>query len=243
MYKLKTIIITILILIISINLLNSQEELISAKALLEKLSEMFKSNIRDLKAEIKLIQGNVTWTGTLLFKNPQKVRIDFTDPAKQAICSNGYELWVYIPNLNIVLHQNILERERKKTEEEGSNESVPEQEMVTNPILLNPVGLDRFITDYSIEYNETKGKIDYKDNSKVYQMKLIRWRSSRNGFNVIYLLVQENGIIRQVKGITANYKQVILELDKIELNTNVSDLKFNYEPPAHTSTIEDFINK
>lgn len=250
MHKLRIIIIAILILIISINILNSQEELVSAKALLERLSEIFKTNIRDLKAELKLIQGNVTWTGTMLFKNPQKVRIDFTDPERQVICSNGYELWVYIPYLNIVLHQNILEKDRLKTEEEDKantnanpNPNTNAPEIITNPILLNPVGLDRFINDYSIEYNETKGKIEYKDNTKVYQLKLIRWRSSRSGFNVIYLLVQENGVIRQVRGITANFKQIILELDKVELNTNVSDLKFNYEPPAHTSTIDDFINK
>lgn len=250
MHKIKILFVACLIIFIFINIMHSQEELLSAKTLLEKLSESFKTNVRDLKADIKLTQGNTISTGTLYFKNPQKVKIDFTDPPNQVICSNGYELWVYIPYLNIVLHQNILERERAKTDEDkdeksdtATNETTEEPEMITNPILLNPVGLDKFLTEYSIEYFETKEKINYKDNTKVYQFKLIRWRSTKHGFNAIYLTIQDNGIIRKVKGITASYKQIVLELDKIELNTNISDLKFNYEPPAHTSTVDDFINK
>ena len=247
MHRIKFLFIIYLVFFFSINVIYTQEDLLSAKTLLERLSESFKANVRDLKTEIKLTQGNSISTGTLYFKNPQKIRIDFTDPSNQVICSNGYELWVYIPYLNIVLHQDILERERMKTDEEektdSNNEENKEPEIFTNPILLNPVGLDKFLTEYSIEYHETKEKINYKDNSKIYQLKLIRWRSTKHGFNVIYLLIQENGIIRQVRGVTASYKQIVLELDKIELNTNISDLKFNYEPPAHTSTVDDFINK
>jgi outer membrane lipoprotein-sorting protein len=255
MHKLKIFFITCLIIFLFIININPQAELLSAKNLLERLSGSFKANVKDLKAEVKLIQGNTTSTGTLLFKNPQKVRIDFSDPANQVICSNGYELWVYIPYLNIVLHQDILERERMKKDEDDeknekeknndnkNNDQVEEPEIVTNPILLNPVGLDKFLTEYSIEYHETKEKVSYKDGSKVYKMKLIRWRSTKHGFNVIYLTIQENGIIRQVRGVTASYKQIILELDRIELNTNISALKFDYEPPAHTSTVDDFINK
>ena len=242
---------TIVTIFICINILHSQEELLSAKTLLEKLSESFKIDIRALKAEIRLVQGNTTSTGVLYFKNPQKIRINFTEPPNQVICSNGYELWVYIPYLNIVLHQDILERERIKdyendekiNKENKEKKEIKEPEIITNPILLNPVGLDKFLTEYSIEYHETKEKINYKDNTKVYKLKLIRWRSTKHGFNVIYLIIQENGIIRKVSGVTASYKQIILELDKIELNTNISDLKFNYEPPAHTSTVDDFINK
>ncbi len=253
MHKIKIIFIILLIIFTSVNILLPQEELLSAKTLLEKLSESFKTNVRDLKAEITLSQGNSNSTGVLLFKNPQKVRIDFTDPANQVICSNGYELWVYIPYLNIVLHQDILAKERLKSDEDedaqdnnkpnSNSEPEAEEKITTNPILLNPVGLDKFLTEYAIEYHETKEKINYKDNSKVYQLKLIRWRSSKHGFNVIYLTVQDNGIIRQVKGITAAYKQIKLDIDKIQLNTNISDLKFDYEPPAHTSTVDDFINK
>ena len=57
------------------------------------------------------------------------------------------------------------------------------------------------------------------------------------------MTVEESGLIRKVEGVTAAYRNVILELDDIEINKNISDLVFNYEPPAHASTVENFITK
>lgn len=215
-------------------LLHSQDDLLSAKNMLESLSEKFKTNVKDFKADVKWTQGSEVQKGKLTFKNPQKLRIDFTEPANQAICTNGYELWVYIPYLSITLHQNILNKTKLKNEE-GSVETVD------SPILINPVGFDKFLTEYSIQFHETKERVTYKDNTKVYQFKLLKWRTSKSGFNSIILYVQENGFIRQVKGTNAAYRQTVLEIDKIEANTNISDLVFDYEPPAHSSTVEDFI--
>ena len=232
--KYNLLFLSLVILLYSQSLLYSQDDLLSAKNMLENLSEKFKANVKDFKAEVKWTQGTEVQTGKLFFKNPQKLKIDFTEPANQVICTNGYELWVYIPLLSITLHQNILNKTKLKNEE-GNVETVD------SPILLNPVGFDKFLTEYSIEFNETKEKITYKDNTKVYQFKLIRWRTSKSGFNSIILYVQDNGFIRQVKGTNAAYRQTILEIDKIETNTNISDLVFDYEPPAHSSTVEDFI--
>lgn len=211
-----------------------QEELLSAKELLQRISDNFKINIQDYQANIKWIQKDQTQIGTLYFKNPQKMRIDFSDPKGQVICTNGYELWLYVEYLNLILHQKLLEKEKKK-DEEGKTE------LIENPILIDAVGLDRFLTDYSIEYFETKEKVFYKDNTKVYKLKLIRWRSSKNGFNTVYLTVQDNGLIRKVEGVTAAYRHIVLEIDDIEINKNIGDLTFNYKPPPHANTVENFI--
>lgn len=226
---------TIAVLLICTTLhISAQEELLSAKSLLQNLSKNFKTDIKDMEADIKWIQKNNTQEGTLLFKNPQKVRINFTEPEKQVICTNGYDLWLYVPYLNLVLNQNILEKEKRKNEE-------GQMEVIENPILINPVGYDKFLTNYAIEYHETKEKVKYKDDTMVYQLKLIRWRSSKNGFNVVYLIIEENGIIRRVEGITAAYRHIVLEIDNVTINKNISDLVFNYEPPPHATTVDDFI--
>jgi len=232
----KKYIFIVIILLTYLTNVFSQEELLSAKELMEKLSERFKTSIKDYEADIKWTQANKEQKGTLFFKNPQKMRINFSDPANQVICTNGYELWVFIPFLNLTLHQVLLTKQKTETEE-GTLETV------VNPILLNPVGLDGLINGYSIEFHETKKKVPYKDGTMVYQLKLIRWRSSKSGFNVLYIMVQENGIIRRVEGITAAYRKVILEVDNVEINKGVSDLFFNYNPPSHSSTVEDFITK
>jgi len=213
----------------------SQDELVSAKDLLQKLSILFKTNVKDFEADVKWIQDKDTQKGTLFFKNPQKLRINFTDPSKQVICSNGYMLWVYIDYLNLILKQEILSKDKTKSDD-GKTQTV------INPILINPVGYDRFLTDYAIEYNEIKTQVDYKDGSKVYQFKLFRWRSSKSGFNSILLTVSANdGLVRRVEGVTTAYRRVVLEIDNIKLNKNIGDLVFNYEPPAHANTVDNFI--
>lgn len=215
--------------------LYSQDDLISAKDLLQKLSANFKASVKDYEADIKWIQDKDTQKGTIFFKNPQKIRINFTDPSNQVICSNGYMLWVYIDYLNLILKQEILQKDKVKGDD-GKTQTI------VNPLLLNPMGYDRFLTDYAIEYNETKTQVDYKDGTKVYQLKLFRWKSSKSSFNTILLTISaSDGFIRKVEGITAAYKKIILEIDNIKLNKNISDLTFNYEPPAHANTVENFI--
>lgn len=213
----------------------SQEELISAKDLLQKLSINFKNEVKDFEAEIKWTQDKDVQKGIIFFKNPQKVRINFTEPSKQVVCTNGYMLWVYIDYLNLILKQEILQKEKTKTDD-GKTQTV------VNPILINPVGYDRFLSDYAIEYHETKTPADYGDGSMVYKMRLLRWRSSKSGFNSIFLTINaDNGFIRKVEGITAAYKRIILEIDNVKFNKDISDLTFNYEPPAHANTVENFI--
>jgi outer membrane lipoprotein-sorting protein len=222
-------------LFLSLAIICPQDDLIGPKNLMEKLSEQFKNNVKDFKADIKWTTGDTVWTGKIFFKNPQKLKVEFKDPPNQVICTNGYELWVFIPALSAILHQNILDKEKKKNDD-GSVETIK------NPILLSLVGYDKFLSDYSIEYDGVKEKVAFKD-TQVYKLKLIRWKSSRNGINTIYLLIQDNGIIRQIKGITASFRQITIDYDNVTTNSNIGDMLFNYEPPAHATVIDDFMSK
>ncbi|HOJ64686.1 MAG TPA: outer-membrane lipoprotein carrier protein LolA [Spirochaetota bacterium] len=212
----------------------SQDELLSAKDLLQKFSDNFKKNVKDYEADIKWYQDDNIQSGKIYFKNPQKLRINFTDPNKQVICTNGYTLWVFIDYLNLTLKQEILQKEKSKTEE-GKTESV------VNPILINPMGYDKFLSNYSIEYYEGKTKTQYKDGKMVYKMKLIRWRSSKYGFNSLIITIEDNGLIRRIEGVTAAMRKIVLEIDNIKLNTGIGDSFFNYQPPSYANTIENFI--
>jgi outer membrane lipoprotein-sorting protein len=211
----------------------SQDELLSAKELLKRLSDRFRSEVKDFQADIKWVQGDLVQTGKVMFKNPMRLKITFKNPSGQVICSNGYDLWIYVPSLSTTLHQKLLEREHTDAED-------GKVKTVINPILLNPVGLDRFLNNYTVEYIETKKKIPYKD-TNVYKFKLIRWESSKAGFNTIILTVQENGIIRKIEGTTASYRNITLEIDNIEKNISIGDTVFNYVPPGNSQIVDDFI--
>lgn len=242
----------ILILSLSVNqLILSETEVIGAKELLEKMSNSIKSNVRDYQADFKWIQGDSVQEGKLYFKNPQKLRLNFVNPPNQVICTNGYELWVYLPTHNFVLKQTLLQKDKKDIsilddEKKDDKKNKKDQKNIEdktqiNPILLNPVGFDRFLTEYAIEYNETKTMINY-NGYMVYSFKLIRWRSSKSGINVVYLLVQPDGIIRKVEGITANFRKFTIELSNIKTNNGISDEQFNYQPPAHARTLDNFMS-
>jgi len=207
-------------------------EFIGAKELLQRFSVNFKNNAKTMRASFKWIQGDDVQEGTLLFKNPQKLRINFST-TKQVICTNGYMLWVYIDYLNLLLRQEIRTKIKSKDAEGNTAVKIPNA-------LVNLVGYDRYISDYSIDY-DIKNKIEYKDGSFVYRFKLLRWRSSKSGFNVVYLTVNENGIIRKVEGITPSFKKIIIELDNVKLNEDIGDVTFEYDPPAHVNIKDNFI--
>ena len=57
--------------------LNAQEQLLGAKDLLASISETYKTTIKDFEAQVTWTQEKDVQTGTLWFKNPQKLRIDF----------------------------------------------------------------------------------------------------------------------------------------------------------------------
>lgn len=223
----------------SLAVLSAQEQLLGAKDLLASISETYKTTIKDYEAKITWTQDKDVQAGNLWFKNPQKLRIDFTEPKGQVLCTNGYEFWVYIDNMNVTLHQDILAKEKEK--DENGKLVVKEQN-----VLLQAIGFDKFLKDYAIEYQDAKTLQEYTDKNgntvSVYKFKLIRWRSSQNGFNVIYLTVEPNGLIRRVEGITAAYKKIVFELDDYNVNPGIADLKFEYEPPAHANTVNNFIS-
>lgn len=218
----------------------AQEQLVGAKDLLKSISDHYRETVKDFEATVKWSQDNEVQEGRLWFKNPQKLRIDFDTPKGQVLCSNGYEFWVYIDTMNVTLHQEILQKEKKR---EGDGKMVT----VDPAILTVPVGYDRFLKEYAIEYVDAKNLMDYDDGSgnisKVYKLKLIRWRSSQNGFNMVYLTIQPDGLIRKVEGITAAYKKIVFELNGYKINQGIPDLKFEYEPPAHANTVKNFISK
>jgi len=213
----------------------AQSDMLSAKDLLQNLSGLFQSKVKDFEADITWSQDNTVSKGKIQFKNPQKVKISITSPSEQVICTNGYNLWVYISSLNIVFKQELIQKEKVK-------DSSVKSQTVVNPLYINPVGYDRFLTEYSVDFNETKNKIDYKDGSKVYTFKLLRWKSSKTGINTVILTVSDDGLMKKVEGITVSGRKISMEMSSYKLNNGFSDMVFDYDPPAHANTVDNFIN-
>ena len=215
---------------------SGQEQLVGAKNMLLQISSLYKEKIQDYSATITWTQDDKIQKGNIRFKNPQKMRIDFSDPKGQIIVTNGYEFFIFIEHMNLLLQQDLISREKERSDDGKLEIKTPE-------VLSVPVGYDKFVTDYAIEYLASKNTIEHTDGTQVYQFKLIRWKSSQQGFNAINLTIQPNGLIRKVEGFTAAYKKVILEFDDYTINTGLSDLVFEFNPPAHANKVSNFITK
>ncbi len=204
----------------------------SARDVLAGLSDRFKSNVRDYQASIKLTQGENSQSGTVRFRNPQKMRVDFSDG--QILCSDGYELWIYIPAQTLLLKQELQSRSLA-TNSDGTPAAAE------SPMMTTLVGLDRLIEEYSVEFPGSRNAEVYKDGTNVYQFKLTKWQTPRSGISVINLTVQDNGMIRRVEGFTTTFRRILIEFDDIQLNTGISNIIFTFESPGLVNTINNFM--
>jgi len=55
--------------------------------------------VTDYQADVHITAGHQPMAGTLLFKSPSLLRIDFSQPADQVIVFDGKTLLVYLPQL------------------------------------------------------------------------------------------------------------------------------------------------
>ena len=77
----------VIVLSLFITSIYSDEMLLSAKDLLTQYSDNFRKNVSDYEAEINWIQDDVVNKGVVQYKNPQKIKISFSEPNNQVICS------------------------------------------------------------------------------------------------------------------------------------------------------------
>src|SRR6056297_3593624 len=65
------------------------------------------SSITDYIAEVEMTTPEQSLSGTLYYRRPNLVRIDFSEPEDQVLVSDGDVLKVYIPQYDVVLQQAL----------------------------------------------------------------------------------------------------------------------------------------
>jgi len=77
---------------------------------LEKMIESGKA-INDIQCQVAISMPaggfEVTMTGSLIFKNPNKARIDISAPVPLEIITNGKMLWIYVSAMNSVYQNDV----------------------------------------------------------------------------------------------------------------------------------------
>lgn len=165
---------------------------------------------------------NGTMHGTLLYKAPNLIRIDFDQPADQWLIANGDELLVYLPRYNVVLQQELRG---------GGGVGAPTAE-----------GLAIMRRSYEIAYLEGPDPVPLDEGSSVMvtQLRLDR-KQVTEGFRELVLSIDANGYIRRMVGTMVDWETVRMDLSGIQINQFIPDARFEEDLDASASVNENFL--
>ena len=161
----------------------------------------------------------------VFYKNPNLLRINFTEPAEQVIVVNDESLMIYLPEKSVVMTQKL----RKKSES-------------TLAAMASEQGLKLLSQGYSISYLTSPDPEPLEEDSDEMVVKLrLEWRSTDEGFRQIIMSVGEDMMIRRMEGITVTYETVVFDFRNIRTNQNIPEARFDYEPPASAYEMNNFL--
>ncbi len=189
-------------------------------------------SVADNYAELDDYIAALTWTdesgsmsGTVYYKKPNLIRIDFDVPEDQVYVSNGEILMIYVPAFNVVLQQELRDTPT------GSAETLASEQ-----------GLALMRRNFNIAYLEGPEPVPLDEGSEVLvtQLRLDR-KQVTEGFRQIVLNVDEGGFIRRIVGTKVDWEEVQLDFDDIQINQNIPTARFDYTPEADASVYENFL--
>ena len=160
-----------------------------------------------------------TQTGVLRFKASDKLLMEFYQPSRQRIVSNGEMMWIYIPSMNVVAEQDLMS-------ESGLFSSGSQ------------AGLNRLFSKYHYRFASKDEPETMKDGSRMYTL-VLKQKESRSGYRTINLWVAENYFIQKAEGITSTGKKVEITLSDIKTNIDLPNGIFKFDIPATARVIKN----
>ncbi|GAB4365891.1 MAG: outer-membrane lipoprotein carrier protein LolA [Spirochaetales bacterium] len=222
--KIQNRIISLLVLVLSMSGVSAGQEILTAENFFDRISERY-GDVKDYIAQVSVTAENETMEGTLYYKTPNLLRIDFSIPEEQVLVTDGNKLTLYIPQYRVVMSQTLKRRSSAAVASMASRQGL---------LLLK--------RNYSIAYLNNPVPVPLDDGSKEMVTKLkLSWKSSDEGFRELILSVNADGLIRRIEGITVEYQKIVLDFKNIRVNQNIPDSRFRYDPPASANVIENFL--
>ncbi len=200
------------------------QEILTAAKFFDSISSGYGS-VKDYTARITITTKNRVMKGTLLYKTPNLLRINFSEPKNQVINVNGKTLVIYIPNQNVVMEQELKKHNSASL-----------------AIMANEQGLQLLKQGYSVAYLKGPNPVPLDAGSKEMVRKLnLVWRKTDEGYRQIIMSISADGMIRRMKGITINYETFQYDFTNIRINQDLPDVRFQYDPPPSAYMMKNFL--
>lgn len=202
----------------------SAQDIVTAAQYFNTVSEKYGS-VGDYSAKVAILQGKTSMEGTLFYKNPNKLRIEFSNPSGQVISSDGKTLTVYLPRYNVAFTQELKKRSEASIAAMASKQ-----------------GLNLLKSSYSISYvtGPETTPLDGTSGESVVKLKLT-WRSGNQAFRQLEISVSQAGYIRRIVGLTAAQQTIQFDFTSIKTNVGIPDTRFDYDSPPTANMIRNFL--
>ncbi len=196
-------------------------DIVSVNDIKQRMSEMFES-IQDYTADFEWINGDVQYRGTIKYKKPDRILLNFEEPQDQKIVSNGQMLYIYIPYLKVVVQQMLTEDTESEILMTGTE-----------------TGLSKLLDEYSFSFYDSSLLQPFGKN-RAYHLRLAQ-KTPKVGFKKMDIWVAQNGLLLKSNGKSPNGVEVSLVFSNIELNTELPDYIFEFDVPADAQIIRNII--
>lgn len=202
----------------------SAQEIMTANDYFDSISERY-GRVDDYEARLSITRGEDAMTGTVYYKNPNLLRIDFSEPEEQVLALDGELLTIYIPTHSVIMQQ-----------------SIKRHSSATLASMASSQGLNLLKRNYSIAYLTGPDPVPLDEDGDEMVVKLkLEWKSTDEGFRQLEISVGENGLIRRIVGVTVGYEKIRFDFSNIIINQNIPDARFQYESPASANVFNNFL--
>jgi outer membrane lipoprotein-sorting protein len=202
------------------------QDIQTAEQFFQGVSERY-GTVNDYEAKLSIRTQKTTMLGTVLYKAPGLLRIDFTQPADQVICFNGESLVVYIPEYRAVLSQSV-----NSSGTGGAG-------------LATADGLRTMRRNYTIAYETSPNAVPLEEGSSEQVIKLVlNRRTMAEGYRTIVLAINpETHLIRRITGTTVSNDTFVFDFSSIKINQGIPETRFVYDSPASANVYNNFLFK
>jgi len=186
------------------------------------------AQITDYEGRIAITTGKTVMTGTVAFKAPSLLRIDFVQPPDQVISFDGQTLTVYIPEYHAVLSQQVADKA---------------QSGVGGASLASREGLKLMRRGYTMAFETSPSPVPLDDGGGEQVVRLVlNRRTVSEGFRTIKLSINpDSKLIRRIEGWTLAGDRIVFDFTGIKINQGIPAARFVYDSPASANVYNNFL--
>ncbi len=204
------------------------QDIITAAQFFDQVAERY-AQVEDYQASLEILSGKETMRGTIYFKSPTYLRVDFTEPADQVIAYDGQTLTVYIPSYRAILSQSTGGRAGAGSAGLASRE-----------------GLRMMKRSYGLAFEKDPTPVPLEGGAagETAVVLVLTRTTVAEGFKTIKLYVNPaTKLIRRMEGWTLSGEMLSFDYKNIKINSGIPSSRFQYDSPASANVYNNFLFK